>query len=724
MGLKLGGVADAYLEWAFEAGFDGFAQSGGSLSSGGNRMPLRLTFLVKWHDNKASADHLKGPSFPGDLGIRYFMSPVYTDEAYATFFVEGKPNTTLDASTLDPLIRWLRTHAERVELATALNDFDPNFGSGLHDKQLTELGGGETVAQQWSPQGDLVVACIDDAFPFAHPHLLPASDGGHRVLRLWDQGRNDYRSSRWLPLPEKTAPSTPPQPELGYGAELINWSFVRRASTSSENKVGATGWLQKLKDLFGYKQGFLATVARKRSGELPTPTVLADDVAYYQSMGAIRLAERVTHGAHVLDVLCGPVPVRNRISADRDAVNMQGGHCGKAPTWARAEDEAAKAPLVLVQLPDAAINDPSGRWLGANVLDALHYIAWAAGNAKRVVVNVSWGPQTGPHDGSSLLEKAMDAMVTAARDNGRELTIVVPVGNSFQSRAHAEIDLKAPKSLTWVVPPGAEKAAFLEIWWPAEMARTSVTVTAPDGSRLTLSPENRLVTHSHGAVSKRWGLVGNDTGFQSMVLLALQPTFSHSPASPRGGSTAPHGRWTIDVGASSNAAGVVHVYVARADQNMGGRRRARASYLLDAEYETIRRRIDGRYAPDSPSALVKRAGTINGIATGENVFVAGGYRLADTHTAWYSSSGLSRGPRLGPNYLYPTDESLVMRGVLGGGVRPGTVVRLSGTSAAAPQMAREIINRGLPAVGNWQPGAVSRGVKATSPNPRRGLGKR
>ena len=43
-----------------------------------------------------------------------------------------------------------------------------------------------------------------------------------------------------------------------------------------------------------------------------------------------------------------------------------------------------------------------------SVLDGLHYIVSRCANDAAIVVNISWGTLAGPHDGSSLLEAAMD----------------------------------------------------------------------------------------------------------------------------------------------------------------------------------------------------------------------------------------------------------------------------------------------------------------------------
>lgn len=97
--------------------------------------------------------------------------------------------------------------------------------------------------------------------------------------------------------------------------------------------------------------------------------------------------------------------------------------------------------------------------------------------------------------------------------------------------------------------------------------------------------------------------------------------------------------------------------------------------------------------------------------------VAGGYRIADGEVAEYSAGGperhapervkpqLDQGttqhsayaptrsvPRQRPDVTAPSDIGNALRGLRVPGVRAGSVRRLSGTSAAAPSVARAIAN--------------------------------
>lgn len=462
-----------------------------------------------------------------------------------------------------------------------------------------------------------------------------------------------------------------------------------------------------------------------------------DDQRAYAVLGLRSLRRRATHGAHVLDVFAGPVPARARVSPSRLKAEGGDGSAHRAPAWGASGDTASRAPIVFVQLPPEAIEDPTGRWLGRYVLEGVDFIVQAAidlcsaksgGGAPlpRVVVNISWGPQTGPHDGSSLLERALTQRVQQAMQHGLDLHLVLPAGNSHEARAHAQWAAREGcPALHWQVMPDADHPQFLEIWWPADtdVDGARVTVTAPDGSTTDNLDDGGRGQHGVFESDAGWWLVvvPHPSGHRhrQMALVALAPT---RPAAGR--DRAPHGRWTVSVEAASDRDDnePVHVYVARNSANMNGGRRSQDSYLYDPAYEATRHGRWPRQEPDT--SLVRREDTLSGMATGPGVSVIGGYVLAKEEgapdrAAPYTSSGPRTGGRV-PDWSQPSDESPFLRGIRASGVRDGTSIRLVGTSAAAPQLARKLANRDpLPPTGP----SSARGAPTTptpSPNPRLG----
>jgi hypothetical protein len=360
------------------------------------------------------------------------------------------------------------------------------------------------------------------------------------------------------------------------------------------------------------------------------------------------LRRAAVHGTHVLDLLAGSL----------------------------------HEPIVFVQFPRLAVEDPTGLWLDKYALDGLHYILQAAGpNTKRVVVNLSWGPQTGPHDGTSFLEQAIDALVQS-QPKHRELIVTLPAGNTFGAQAHAQVDCASGGSLQWLLPPDGRMSAFVEVWWPQGVGPlpTNLTVQPPRGAPVPVVPGKQPFPG--------WSVDLQAVGASPRALISVNPT-AGDPTTVSG----PCGPWTFVFGPTPGSPpGPIHLYLARANHNMGARRLALPSRFTDAAYEAGRFVAPAlRYAEAAGSA-VRRAGTLNGIATGASTVVVGGYRLADKMPAPYSSSGPSRGPRMQPDYACASDLSPAVPGLRAAGVRGGTVFRLIGTSSAAPQLGRILAN--------------------------------
>ena len=479
-----------------------------------------------------------------------------------------------------------------------------------------------------------VIGVIDDGCAFAHYHLRDSS-GNTRVCRLWDQDDHGaFAGQGRIPA------------DFGRGHEV----------TGAE--------LQSLIDSL-------------------TQQGAVDEDACYTTARYDRLKRAATHGAHVTDVVAGIVPVRSRI-----------GSATMPPTWSPANDVASsdEAGLVFVQIPSACLQDPSGAWLDVHVLDAVHYILSCVDqHTEQVIINLSFGPQRGPNDGTGMLEKAFDELRLAFP----YLTLTLAAGNSFLERGHALVELKAKEiqTLRWQIMPGDETPSFVQLWLPDGAERVEVKVTAPG---TTASPwmksGDAQVWPSSGAPS--FGVIcpphtsrGN---IGTMVLVALAPSASFKRAT----ALVPHGLWKIEIRnmASKALVAPIHVWIDRDDFNLGTMVRGRQSYFVDPLYDPLRYLKAATDDVDGTKALVKRRGTLTGIATGSGAVVAAGYRHSDKKHADYSSAGPTRGVAPGPTCAAVTDQSRSLPGLLAAGTRGASVVRVIGTSAAAPQLARWATN--------------------------------
>lgn len=428
---------------------------------------------------------------------------------------------------------------------------------------------------------------------------------------------------------------------------------------------------------------------------------LVDEEAVYRHFQLTDLQKFANHGTHVMDLACGPRAVVAGIA------NLPPGY-DAPPNWAPANDPASRADLVAVQLDWSNVLDTSGGSMNVSILDALMYILSCCADDADLVVNVSWGTLAGPHNGTSVLEAALDQLMQLRR---RKLQIVLPAGNGYQDRLHANATLAAGKSigLNWKVEPGDSTQSFLELWMPADASRLQVEVQPPGGS-----PAARL----HPGQSLMWAdqtgravaasifphsvATGRDA---TCALLALAPTFAFSGKV----ATSPAGIWRVTVTNTGASPATVDAYIERDDVALGQRTGARQSHLEDELYDTSGNPHSFEDVPVPTSqqlaaTLIRRSGTFNSIATGKHTTTVGGMRLVGQGWAQWSlysprraDPDAERPQREGvvriPDRMTIGDENTVLLGLSASGTFSGSTVRLVGTSGCAPLVARDIFNQ-------------------------------
>lgn len=533
----------------------------------------------------------------------------------------------------------------------------------------------------------VITAVIDEGLAFGHERFRTA-DGKSRVEYAWLQDAACAYRTDGVP----------------FGRELTKRGF-------SGSPAGAPG-IDRL--LHCHMQG----------GPL-------DEAAFYREAGLIDFgraghkaaAQRVAHGTHVMDLACGFAPEENRI--DR--------------------------PIICVQLPTATVADTSGIGLQKFMLDALFYIFERANRLAGartgvpLVINFSSGVLAGSHDGSSPIETALDRMIRARSFKGSKTAIVLPAGNSHLARSHAQFDLEpgASHTLDWMLPPDDQTFSFLEVWLPAEADGANVELRIqPPGEYVAGRPLSSRC-HRHAV---QWEADGGrvlckayyeNKHLQSIpapagspgspalpaplefnrgrFMVALLPTAYHDVAGP----LAPAGRWMIMLtNAGSTRIEGIHAWIQWDDRPISYPRVGRQSYFDDSDYRRFQvpsgqdQELDidpaDQQAGGRPAGYVRRATTLNGIATGQFVVTVGGHRRKDQMPAKYSSIGPAlaapgQPQRAGPDATAVTDESIVHRGILAAGSRDGTCVVMNGTSVAAPQVARFIANAFTPPVTGPEP---------------------
>ena len=100
---------------------------------------------------------------------------------------------------------------------------------------------------------------------------------------------------------------------------------------------------------------------------------------------------------------------------------------------------ARRCPSSPSQLPWLPEKDVSGASLGVHVLDAMRYILDSAGltakpaKKRNVVVNLSDGGMAGSHNAGSIIEAALDELLTRPG-----LSLVIAAGNAYRARPIAK----------------------------------------------------------------------------------------------------------------------------------------------------------------------------------------------------------------------------------------------------------------------------------------------
>jgi hypothetical protein len=633
-----------YLRYAIDSGFDNFRTD---LEKFGQRFlsfdekQFRLPLLVELKGADAVSAFETEMTGYDDFGAEF--GPDVGQTRYATMRCHKAAVT--DRERAFPI--WNR-HVSRVELSLPV---EPST------KDLVRKASLDTrYALGASAPGSVLIGILDDGCPFAAAQFLVTGTHSTRVRAIWDQNQTkDAVTIGGRDFGKKLTDFT-------YGLEYL------RDFTSPLNGqyIGLDEWIT-----------------------LHSTANVIDEDGCYADAGFTSLKYQEAHGAHVMDVLAGSIPVSSRIGPNP-------GDRRDPPSWKPGTDAASTAEVVFVQFSDDNIRDATGVWLPFYALQGIQYILSFAEPyvTSKVIINLSYGPTTGPHNGLAELESALTDLIAEYDGTGGkpQLEIALAAGNSYLTEGHVVYRRRHHHhhhdhvEWTWRLPPDNPVLCFAEVWMKAVHAGpVTVSLTSPSGvvcssTTVTLPPPP-------------FGVGGPTPGssVDTVWRLEVKPTLTTAPV------VAEHGDYTISVTGIEHHASV-HAYVARTDPNMNTHTGAKGSCFVDPNWEQTRAasasctRVDGEF--DRAGSSVSRLGTLNGIATAKDqrVHVAGGYIILDQHKSNYSSAGPARRGfpprRLGPDFLLPCDMSYALQGIRAGGTRSGSVYRLIGTSAAAPQLAR------------------------------------
>ena len=498
----------------------------------------------------------------------------------------------------------------------------------------------------------VLVGIIDSGCPFAARMIRDASGLGTRVLGLWDQDDQPAFTECGGYLPQGPA----------YGCAIDREGL---------NKLMAQA--------------------------LRPDDFIDEDLCY-------RLAEydvvrgRLSHGAAVMSQLFAQPVYGGALQPSP----------GKPPRWDASTRAVDEADLVFVQIPRAGVQDSTSAALARYVIDGLRYIVGHArkGVTKRIVVNISSGTSRTLHDGTSILETALSAFIDEMKQRSDiDLWIVVPVGNTNEEQRHAVLS-DAREHLEFFLPPGCEMPQYVTVRWPKGASGVHLRITPPGGLAGTIRQgEGMAWPNAHGP---ECGVVSPAPAEReaARTLIAFAPTASHDPTRV----VARSGGWRVELvfeGPQAPMTEPIKFWISRNQRNPGALPRGRQADFVDWDeshnpQRYLRRTLDD---PNEPVRNgIRRNGALSGLAAVKrsdgHMVVVGGYVVSDPTLgpSRYSAAGPAAGNstkrRIGPDVSAPSDTSWALPGLSVHGNRSGEVVRVVGTSFAAPLVARAIVNAG------------------------------
>jgi hypothetical protein len=394
--------------------------------------------------------------------------------------------------------------------------------------------------------------------------------------------------------------------------------------------------------------------------ELITPTIVGASPLDRSNYPAVQRA--YTHGTHVAGLALAAVSSQKK-----------------------------QPPIVAVHLPQSVLKDTSGGGMAKYVLDGIYYILAQLSDQDRAVINISYGTYAGAHDGTSLLEQAMDELLGAYT---HRLEIFLPAGNQSESRTHALVSLEETSNpthtLEWRVLPDDRTPTFLELWVPqGRGCDFDVELISPSGqvsSGKVAWGHFWIGGHNTASINRPTANANSDASDGCLIALA-------STAATRGvGPFAEHGVWVVRLSLKSGVKALdLQAYIER-DDTFGYPQRGRQSHFVDKSGERYGRKPG--LPTDKPWNVVQRQGTLNTVATGQLTTSVGAWVGGSVpRKSHYSCEGVyAATPTLlalpyRPQVMAKADDSLVLQGVLSCGAFGVSKFRMNGTSVATPQIA-------------------------------------
>jgi len=356
------------------------------------------------------------------------------------------------------------------------------------------------------------------------------------------------------------------------------------------------------------------------------------------SSGNVREKDVVGHGTHVTGIAAG------------DGSSSASGYVGMAPA----------ASIIAVKT----------NFSTSSVIDGVNYIADKASDLGKsgVVTNLSLGTQFGPHDGTSLLESALNNLVT------KDHLITVSAGNSGDKRIHHGHDLTQGEERTFEVsvpgysPLGGTSDYFTLDGYYDAFGNISVQVQDPDGDTTGWVSRGEAYSYDLSGGSVLISNGPSNLNGDNEIYVRVGDIYTSSPPDP--------GNWSVRIRTISGAR--LDLWVA--DNLLGGSFR-----LVEFTNGDTKMTI----AEPGNAEKVLTVGSFNS-RNSWGSYSIGGYPVGELTD--FSSNGPTRDGRIKPDIVAPgawvvstLSESATVESYLE--VPDGKHWALAGTSMSAPHAA-------------------------------------
>lgn len=217
---------------------------------------------------------------------------------------------------------------------------------------------------------------------------------------------------------------------IDFGFDFTHLDFIDEGKTRFEKIWTQTGRFD------GNRYGYGKMITASQINEALLSDFPFRKVAYHP--GQSDLFGMGTHGTHVLGIACS-----------NGSVSKKG--------------YASNCPIIAVDMGSNLVNG-SNLSLGDSVklVEGLDFILRESGN-RPVVINMSLGGHGDAHTGQTLVEQAIDVILTRRKGTA----IVQSTGNYFQARAHTFGDIKQNQTvdIPWFFKKNDITPNELEIWY-------------------------------------------------------------------------------------------------------------------------------------------------------------------------------------------------------------------------------------------------------------------